>query len=147
MLWETDFPRQQSRLRPDAHIHIISISYASPIHNPKSSHAPRVVLVRGTVLAANVHSDIKRGPVTALFRLSEHTHVRRGAVLDLREGRDVHVWRPWFEIARPADCDIGGGDVFGEKGVVWCFTRFNVLESKQRGPAPFPMPAPSQTLS
>ena len=80
MLWETDFSRQQSRLRPDAHIHIISISYASPTHNPKSSHAPRVVLVRGTVLAANVHSDIKRGPVTALFRLSEHTHVRRGAV-------------------------------------------------------------------
>ena len=128
-------------MHPDLHIRITSVVHASPPVNPKSPHAPRVVLVHGTVLASDT-LDIRRGAVAALFRISENETAFPRKLLDLAAGRDVHVWRPWIEIARPAVFEDDRG-IFGSKGVVWCFSRFHVFEPKLRVPAPFPMPAPS----
>jgi hypothetical protein len=131
------------KMKTDLHIRITAILHASPPPpNPKGPHAPRVVLVRGTVLSSD-SLDIRRGTLTALFRLSKHDGAVQRRTLDLQAGRDVHVWQPWRQITQR---DEFTGETFGEKGIVWCFTRFQAFEPKLRQPAPFPMPAPSLDL-
>ena len=134
MLWEADLARMQKKgqfARPDVHLRVTSV-VSSALHTAKNA-APNLVLVRGTVLVSD-SLEIRRGDVTALFRLSE-VHVAPGK-LALAEGREVHVWRPWTHITRPGQDGADGT-------LVWCFSRYQVFEPKKRVLEPFPM-LPSQ---
>lgn len=138
LLWETDLARTMQRghtMKHNLHMHVVSIVCRSPERpgKPKSPHAPRVILVQGTVIMSDV-LEIRRGPITALFRLSEHEPPMGTRPHPLGEGLDVHVWRPWTSFTRAEDAVDGAG-----KSVVWCFNRFHVFEPKRRQLQPFPM--------
>ena len=144
LLWETELTRQLKAngraMKAEVQIRITGIVCTSPEHvgNPKSPHAPRVMFIRGTVVASDT-LDIPRGPVAALLRLNDYSASTGRKMLSPEVGRDVHAWRPWTSII----CASDEGDVDAKPANVWCFPRFHVFEARGHVPAPFPMPFPS----
>ena len=124
-------------MRSDIRIVINTVLATSPVpSNPRSPHAPRVVLVQCTVLHSNVlqERDLRLGSdILVLFKVSQNTNVLQSYnERKLEVGREVCVWRPWSTIDLPAGAhpglDLGGARV-------WMFTRYYPPPSPPASPA------------
>lgn len=135
------------KVKPDVKLKTISLLHRTPlpqntIHPQHKSRAPVVTLVRCLVLDSSPsHSHTptltnegefgKGREVTVLFRHNVNQSAlgmgmgKSSSVdMQLREGIEVHVWRPWLELS--AASPSTGADR-GASGPVWMCSRFHVV--------------------
>lgn len=53
--------------------------------------------------------------------------------MQLGEGIEVHVWRPWLELSAAASPSTGADGDVGVPGPVWMCSRFHVVQSMAMG--------------
>ncbi|KAI0799846.1 hypothetical protein BC629DRAFT_202171 [Irpex lacteus] len=139
------------KVKADVKLKTISLLHRTPlpqntIHTQHKSRAPVVTLARCLVLdsvppshsLSHSHSHTNEGEfgkgkeVTVLFRHNLNhsalgTGMGKSASVDMQlgEGIEVHVWRPWLELSAAASPDVGVG--VGASGPVWLCSRFHVV--------------------
>lgn len=142
----------KAKVKPDVKLKTISLLHRTPlpqntIHPQQKSRAPVVTLVRCLVLDSpslslshSSHSRTnegefgKGGEVTVLFRHNVNQSAMgmgmgKSSSVDMQlgEGIEVHVWRPWLELSSAAASPSTGADV-GASGPVWLCSRFHVVQ-------------------
>ena len=105
-------------MKVDLKLKTITLLHRSPLpeNTLNKIHPPVVTLVKCLVLDTHTEEFRKGTEISVLFR---HSTISKSADIQLHEGIEVHVWRPWFELS-PSNNPLPA------ESTVWLCSRFRV---------------------